>query len=96
MRVSRTLRSKTNGFFLALILNIIATIVLLSIEVSATVSVWWVLHMRKTFVSDSRYGFLWFSSLLFVLVTGVLKQFLLNCGQSESAQGEGAANTVAG
>jgi len=32
-------------FFLALKLNIIATIVLLSIEVSVTVSVWWVLHM---------------------------------------------------
>jgi hypothetical protein len=36
------------------------------------------------------------SSLLFVSVTGVLKQFLLNCGQSESAQGEGAANAMAG
>ncbi len=26
----------------------------------------------------------------------VLKQFLLNCRQSESAQGEGAANAMAG
>jgi hypothetical protein len=31
-----------------------------------------------------------------VLVTGVVEQFLLNCGQSESAQGEDVANAMAG
>jgi hypothetical protein len=38
-------RVKNKWVFLALNLNIIATILLLSIEVSVTVSVWWVLHM---------------------------------------------------